>query len=114
MLGAACSGHCGRIGVPDSHPLPRLVGNRRGCGTISTEILHCIRAQWPGRNETRNRILRAGTFAEGRRGIPVNGGRGWRDYGRGRPSEPTPAARFASFAAVGKGGRPKGETLTVK
>ena len=52
VLGAACSGHCGRIGVPDSHPLPRLVGNRRGCGTISTEILHCIRAQWPGRNET--------------------------------------------------------------
>jgi len=108
VLGAACSGHCGRIGVPDSHPLPRLVGNRRGCGTISTEILHCIRAQWPGRNETRNRILRAGTFAEGRRGIPRKRGTGGGATMGGDAHRSPPPAAFCLLCRRGQRRSPKG------
>ena len=36
---------------PDPHPLPRLVGTRRGCETVPAGILHSTRAQWPGRNQ---------------------------------------------------------------
>ena len=107
VLGAACSGHCGRIGVPDSHPLPRLVGNRRGCGTISTEILHCIRAQWPGRNETRNRILRAGTFAEGRRGIPRKRGTGGGATMGGDAHRSPPPAAFCLLCRRGQRRSPR-------
>ena len=55
--------------APDLCPLPRLVETRRGCKMAQAGILYCTRAQWPGRNEIRNRILRAGTFAETYRGI---------------------------------------------
>ena len=54
---------------PDLCHLPQLVGTRRGCKMTQAGILYCTRAQWPGRNEIRNRILRAGTFAETYRGI---------------------------------------------
>ena len=47
---------------PDPHPLPRLVGIRRGCKMVQAKILHRTRAQWPERNQTRNRILRAGNI----------------------------------------------------
>ena len=36
--------------APIPHPLPRLVGTRRGGEMAPAEILHRIRAQWPGRN----------------------------------------------------------------
>ena len=48
--------------APDPHPLPRLVGIRRGCKMVQAKILHRTRAQWPERNQTRNRILRAGNI----------------------------------------------------
>ncbi len=35
-----------------THPLPRLVGTRRGGETEQAEILHRIRVRWPGRNKT--------------------------------------------------------------
>ena len=47
---------------PDPHPLPRLVGTRRGGEMEQAGILHRIRARWPERNQTRNRILRAGNI----------------------------------------------------
>ena len=34
------------------HPLPRMVGTRRGGEMEQAEILHRIRARWPGRNKT--------------------------------------------------------------
>ena len=37
---------------PTLRPLPRLVGTRRGGEMEQAEILHCIRARWPGRNKT--------------------------------------------------------------
>ena len=58
------------------HPLPRLVRTRRGSEIVPAEILHRTRAQWPGKIKTRNRILRAGTSVEGRRGIPRKRGTG--------------------------------------
>ena len=36
---------------PDPHPLPRLVGIRRGCKMVQAKILRRTRAQWPGRNQ---------------------------------------------------------------
>ena len=65
-----------RPACPDPHPLPRLVGTRRGSEIVPAEILHRTRAQWPGKIKTRNRILRAGTSAEGCRGIPRKRGTG--------------------------------------
>ena len=47
---------------------------------------------------TWNRILCAGNFAEGRRGIPRKRGSGGSDYGRGRPSEPTPGGVLVPFS----------------
>ena len=47
---------------PVPHPLPRLVRTRRGGEMEQAEILHRTRAQWPGRNHTRNHILRAGNI----------------------------------------------------
>ena len=74
---------------PVPHPLPRLVGTRRGGKMAQAEILHRTRTQWPERNQTRNRILRAGTFAEGRRGIPRKRGSGGERTGAGGNLFPT-------------------------
>ena len=45
---------------------------------------------------------------------PVNGGRGVRDYGRGRPSEPTPGGVLVPLPPRAKGLAPQGETLRME
>ena len=78
------------------HPLPRMVGTRRGGEMVQAEILHRTRARWPGRNKTRNRILRAGTSAEGCRGIPRKRGSGGGPAGAVRRPRDTPGDPLVS------------------
>ena len=97
--------------APDPHPLPRLVGTRRGGEMEQAEILHRIRAQWTGRNHTRNRILRAGNFAEGCRGIPRRWGSGGGPAGAVRRPRDTPGGVLVPLPPWAKGLAPQGETL---
>ena len=89
------------------HPLPRLVGTRRGGEMEQAEILHRIRAQWPGRNHTRNRILRAGNFAEGCRGIPRRWGSGGGATMGGDAHRSPPLAAFWSLCRRGQRDSPR-------
>ena len=93
--------------APDPHPLPRLVGTRRGGEMEQAEILHRIRAQWPGRNHTRNRILRAGNFAEGCRGIPRRWGSGGGATMGGDAHRSPPLAAFWSLCRRGQRDSPR-------
>ena len=63
---------------------------------VQAEILHRTRARWPGRNKTRNRILRAGTSAEGCRGIPRKRGSGGGPAGAVRRPRDTPGDPLVS------------------
>ena len=59
------------------HPLPWLVGTRRGCKMAQAGILSRIRARWPGRNPNPGTVFCAPELL--RRGVgvsPVNGGPG--------------------------------------
>ena len=93
--------------APDPHPLPRLVGTRRGGEMEQAEILHRIRAQWPGRNHTRNRILRAGNFAEGCRGIPRRWGSGGGATMGGDAHRSLPPAAFCLLCRRGQRRSPR-------
>ena len=93
---------------PDLCHLPQLVGTRRGCKMAQAGILYCTRAQWPGRNEIRNRILRAGTFAETYRGILRKWGSGVARLWAGTPIGAHPRRSFGFFPIAGKETRPKG------
>ena len=102
-----------RPACPDPHPLPRLVGTRRSGEMVQAGILHRIRARWPGRNEARNRILRAGNLAEGYRGIPRNRGvRGRTNWSRRElvsdGDVSLPRRSFGFFPIAGKETRPAG------
>ena len=102
-----------RPACPDPHPLPRLVGTRRSGEMVQAGILHRIRARWPGRNEARNRILRAGNLAEGYRGIPRNRGvRGRTNWSRRElvsdGDVSLPRRSFGFFPIDGKETRPTG------
>ena len=108
-----------RPACPDPHPLPRLVGTRRSGEMVQAGILHRIRARWPGRNEARNRILRAGNLAEGYRGIPRNRGvRGRTNWSRRElvsdGDVSLPGDPLVSFLSMGKKLAPRGETLRVE
>ena len=103
VFGTASSG-----APPIPHPLPRLVGTRRGGKMAQAKILHRTRAQWPGRNEVRNRILRAGTFAEGCRGISRKWGSGGGATMGGDAHRSPPPAAVCLLCRRGKGGRPAG------
>ena len=93
--------------APDPHPLPRLVGTRRGGETVPTEILCRTRAQWPGKNHTRNRILRAGNFAEGCRGIPRRWGSGGGATMGGDAHRSPPPAAFCLLCRRGQRRSPR-------
>ena len=93
------------------HPLPRMVGTRRGGEMVQAEILHRTRARWPGRNKTRNRILRAGTSAEGCRGIPRKRGSGGGPAGAVRRPRDTPGGVLPPLPPWAKEVAPQGENL---
>ena len=99
---------------PTLHPLPRLVGTRRGGKMAQAKILHRTRAQWPGRNEVRNRILRAGTFAEEYRDNPRKRGSGGGSAGAVRRPRDTPGGVLVPLPPRAKRLAPQGETLSVE
>ena len=74
---------------------------------VQAKILRRTRAQWPGRNETRNRILRAGTFAEGRRGIPRKRGTGGGATMGGDAHRSPPPAAFCLLCRRGQRRSPR-------
>ena len=99
---------------PDLWHLPQLVGTRRGCKMTQAGILYCTRAQWPGRNEIRNRILRAGTFAETYRGILRKWGSGGGPAGAVRRPRDTPGGVLVPFSPRKKELAQRAKTCKVR
>ena len=92
----------------DPHPLPRLVGTRRGGEMVQANILRRPGPSGPEGINTWNRILCAGNFVEGRRGIPrKRGSGGGATMGGDAHRSPSPAAFWFLFRRE-KRNSPKG------
>ena len=78
------------------------------------EILRRTRAQWPGKIEIRNRILRAEPSAETYRGISRKRGPGGGSAGAVRRPRDTPGGVLPPLPPWAKEVAPQGEILSVE
>ena len=114
-LGAAYGGHCGRIGV---HPTRTLCHgwSESGAAVKPYRIKFCT-APGPSGPEgikTRNRTLRAGNFAEGRRGILRKWGSGGGPAGAVRRPRDTPGGVLVPFSPRKKELAQRAKTCKVR
>ena len=111
-LGGAYGGHCGRIGV---HPTRTLChGWSEPGAAVKPYRIKFYTAPGPSGPEgikTRNRTLRAGNFAEGRRGILRKWGSGGGPAGAVRRPRDTPGGVLPPLPPRAKEVASQGETL---
>ena len=99
---------------PTLHPLPRLVGTRRGVKRNRPKFCTVSGSGGPEEIKPRNRILRAGTFAEEYRDNPRKRGSGGGSAGAVRRPRDTPGGVLVPLPPRAKRLAPQGETLSVE